>query len=297
MTMHDRTDNHATTDDQPTIPRRTLLGVGALLGTSVLTGCLSDDGGATSPDGTGTPAGDDEEAGRFRLLISDQPVAIDDFDSLTVWLDEARVFPEGSPDDDDADTPTPTPDSTPEPTPSPTPNESDDNSTADGLDANISSADGQQGFFFLDLEDASVDLTQVIGDKAIEVFDGELEAGRYTKIELYPSDVEGIVDDEEVTVHIPSDRLQIVTPFEIVAGEELSFVFDINVVRRGQGDEYNLTPVIAESGVVGEDLEGIEEIDPDEDDDDGADDDEETGENEEDGTDGENGGDSDDNDD
>ena len=58
---------------------------------------------------------------------------------------------------------------------------------------------------------------------------------------------------------IPSGKLQIVKPFEIEPGEELSFVFDINVVRKGSEGGYNLLPVISESGVAGEDVE-VEEI-------------------------------------
>lgn len=268
-----------TTDSQ--LPRRRILGAGAMVGASLLAGCLADDDDDADTTPTSTPEA--ETAGRFRLLISDQPVAIDDFDSLTVTLDEARVFgeeaadPEPTPTPDeptptptpDEPTPTPTPDEptptpTPdEPTPTPTPNETPTDG-ATGLDSDNAE---QRGYFMLDLEDAAVDLTEVVGDRAIEVFDGELAPGRYTKIELYPSDVEGIVDGEGVTVHVPSDRLQLTKPFELGPDETVGFVFDINVVRRGQNDEYNLTPVIGESGVIGEDLEGIEEIDPDDPDD------------------------------
>ena len=91
------------------------------------------------------------------------------------------------------------------------------------------------------------------------MFDGELREGRYTKIELYAADVVGVVDDEEVEVKIPSGKLQIVKSFEVRAGETVSFVFDINVVKRGPNG-YNLLPVISESGVAGEDVE-VEEVD------------------------------------
>lgn len=269
--------------------RRSFIGAGAVAGTALLAGCTTETLTSGPGDDDAEPdesAGGDDHTGRFRLLVSDQPVAIDDFDSLNVTLDSARIFgktheaeEENTPTPEATPLPTPTPDEptpspTPtsdEPTPTPTPDEEDNPDEASSSTTDEAEDDGRQdGFFTLDLEDATVDLTEVIGDKAIEVFDGELPAGQYTKIELYPSDVVGIVDGEEVTVHVPSDKLQIVMPFEVTAGETVSFVFDINVVRRGQSGEYNLTPVIAKSGVVGRDLDDIEEIDPDEDGDDVA---------------------------
>ena len=57
-----------------------------------------------------------------------------------------------------------------------------------------------------------------------------------------------------VTLKLPSSKLQIVKPFEIVEGEPaVDFVFDIAVVAAGneespQGIKYLLVPVISESG-------------------------------------------------
>jgi hypothetical protein len=108
---------------------------------------------------------------------------------------------------------------------------------------------------------ATVDMTQVVGEKSVEVLEVSLEEGTYSKIELYASEVKGLVGGEEVEVTVPSDKLQIVRPFEIKAEETTKFVFDINVVKKGQTDEYNLLPVIGKSGVVGKDLkeEEVEE--------------------------------------
>lgn len=258
----------------PTARRRQVIAVGASLGATLLAGCSTDVAGDGS-DGSGgeTPtdaAGDGEsDTGTFRLLISDQPVAIDQFDSLEVTFDRARVFRgEGADDGEATDTPTPERSETPTEaeetetetatetetgTPSPTPTATS-TETAEADD----DPDEQQGFLVLDLDGATVDLTQVVGDKAIGVFEGELPEGRYTKIELYAAGVDGIVDGESVSVKIPSGKLQIVKPFEVAAGETLSFVFDINVVEKGQTGEYNLLPVIAKSGVVGEEVEADE---------------------------------------
>lgn len=48
----------------------------------------------------------------------------------------------------------------------------------------------------------------------------------------------------------------------MAAGESVSFVFDVNVVKRGKTGEYNLLPVISESGVAAEDVE-VTEVDED----------------------------------
>jgi len=121
---------------------------------------------------------------------------------------------------------------------------------------------GDAGFTTFDLSGESVDLTQVVGNKAMSVLDETLAPGRYTKIELHAADVTGIVDGEEANVKIPSGKLMLTKPFEVVAGESVSFVFDINVVQRGKGNDYNLLPVIGESGVAGKDVE-VDEVDED----------------------------------
>jgi hypothetical protein len=96
---------------------------------------------------------------------------------------------------------------------------------------------------------------------SIGVLDGKLATGQYSKIELYVSDVEGIVGGESVPVKVPSNKLQITKSFEITPGGTVDFIFDISVVEKGQGG-YNLLPVISKSGVAGEDVD-VEEVDAD----------------------------------
>lgn len=157
----------------------------------------------------------------LRVLVSDAPADIADFEYLTVQLSKARIFSgEGS----------------------------------------------EEGFEEREI-DASVDLTQLVGETATEVLSTNLEPGTYTKIELYVGSVDAKAKNDTVDVMIPSEKLQIVKPFTITEGETTTFVFDINVVRKGMGNEYNLLPVISESGVVGEDLEEdeVNEVESDED--------------------------------
>lgn len=250
-------DYKRTTDHLDDVGRRTFLAAGSGLSAITFAGCVSENG---STDGEPT----DEETqtgstadGNFRLLISDMPADIGDFDRLDVSFDSARVFDgeSGEPDTDDADGEH---DSDADP-------ESDDEDVPETGDETNDGIDRRRGFYVLDLEGATVDLTTVIGDKATPVFDGELSPGTYEKIELHVEDVEGIVDGKEADVKVPSEKLQITHPFEIEGDESVSFVFDINVVKRGQGNDYNLTPVISESGVAGEDV-AVEEVPADEDD-------------------------------
>ncbi|WP_206043396.1 DUF4382 domain-containing protein [Haloarcula rubripromontorii] len=241
--------------------RRRFIATGAGVGVGLLAGCSgSSDSGSdgTSDDGTSDDAtmADGGAVGAFRLLISDQPAAIGDFDSLNVSFSRARIFRASEETEDTATetatadpTGTATADSTEAETTDPTETETPDDDADEDADG---------GFVVRDLDGATVDLTEVVGDRAIGVLDGELEAGRYSKIELYAESVEGVVDGESVDVKIPSGKLQITKPFEVVAGESVEFVFDINVVKKGNGG-YNLLPVISESGVAGRDVD-VEEV-------------------------------------
>jgi hypothetical protein len=196
--------------------RRNFLTTTGAVGIALLAGC----------------AGDGTETGEFRLLISDQPTVIDDFDSLNVTISSARIFRAG-----------------------------DDEEVTTGVINETSTETGNgEGFIEFEFDAETVDLTQVTGDRAVAVLEDELEAGQYTGIELHVDSAEGVVEGEDVDVKVPSNRLRIARPFEIAADEELGFVFDINVIRKGTMDEYNLLPVIGKSGVVGEDVE-VEEVD------------------------------------
>ncbi len=157
--------------------------------------------------------------GELKLLVSDAPADIGDFEYLIIEFSEARIFR-----------------------------------------ANSSNHET------FSLEGKSADLTELIDEKALEILTAELESGRYNKIELYVESVDAQVDNESVEVKVPSDNLKIVKAFDIVPDEETTFVFDINVVKKGQGG-YNLLPVIAKSGVVGKDIDDdeVDEIDNEED--------------------------------
>ncbi|MGM5481305.1 MAG: DUF4382 domain-containing protein [Nanobdellota archaeon] len=144
----------------------------------------------------------------FRLLVSDAPADIADFDYLDIQLSKTRIF---------------------------------------------RAEENESGFEEREIN-VTVDLTRLVGEVSTEVLSVELEPGNYSKIELYVDSVEANVDNETANVKVPSEKLQITNSFEIFEDNVTSFVFDINVVKKGPGSEYNLLPVISESGVVGKDL-------------------------------------------
>lgn len=127
----------------------------------------------------------------------------------------------------------------------------------------VEANDSETGFEIRDLNYSQANLTELVGEKALPILNTSLEAGKYSKIELHIEEIKAVlISNETAAVIIPSEKLQIVKPFEITSNETTKFVFDINVVRKGQSYEYNLLPVIAKSGVVGEDVTDIEELEP-----------------------------------
>ncbi|MFP3909766.1 MAG: DUF4382 domain-containing protein [Archaeoglobaceae archaeon] len=165
------------------------------------------------------------EYGTFQLLVSDRPADIEDFEHLNVTLSKARVFKAGG------------------------------FRYGYGYGYGYGSEEGQTGFKIIDFENKTVDLTKLVGPKSLPISEIELPAGKYTKVELYVDDVEAeLKAGGNADVMVPSGKLMITKNFNIIPGEETTFVFDINVIKKGHSNNYNLLPVISESGVVGEDL-------------------------------------------
>ena len=222
------------------VRRREVVATGVGIGAALIAGCTGEAEGPSSTDAGDAVA----SSGRFRLLVSDAPADIDDFEELVVTLDGARLFhadeetESNETDDEEMET-----------------NETDDEEMETNETDDDAAADTQAGFTTVEIDDATVDLTQVIGADAVSVFDGDLAEGRYAKLELNVAAAEGIVDGESVAVKVPSERLQITKPFTVRPDETVDFVFDITVVKRGQTNGYILQPVVSESGVAGRDVE------------------------------------------
>jgi len=104
---------------------------------------------------------------------------------------------------------------------------------------------------------ATVDLTQLKGANSSLVDQYELESGNYTKVFLDVSEVDAtLTSGESADVKLPSGKLQLTQNFTVESGSSIDFVYDINVVEKGN-DGYNLLPVASESGT---DVE-IDEVD------------------------------------
>ncbi len=100
----------------------------------------------------------------------------------------------------------------------------------------------------------TVDLTQLQGDRATEIWRGDLAAGDYVSVHLSVSSTEGILAStgETVEVMLPSDTLRITSPFTVEESDQpVEFIFDITVHRAGgptTHPRYILLPQAGESG-------------------------------------------------
>jgi hypothetical protein len=143
-----------------------------------LAGCSGGDSGAANGTASGT----------FRLLVSDQPIAIEDFDSLDVtlstarlsWVDADEEIRPGVANGTATGGATPTPDS--------------------GTEGTEDS--GGEGVIEFDLDGAAVGPTQVKGERAVSVLEDELGEGRYSGVELQVANGKRAVDGETVEVMV-----------------------------------------------------------------------------------------------
>lgn len=145
--------------------------------------------------------------GSFAFLISDQPNAIEDFESLNVTI------------------------------------------TSIGLLLGDESGEWVE----LTPQLTQVDLTQLKGENAQEIWSGSVPEGQYTKVFINVSDVQGVLKETGIIVDIklPSGRLQINSSFEVTPESAVSFVYDITVVaagRPGDPNKYIIKPQAGESG-------------------------------------------------
>jgi len=95
-----------------------------------------------------------------------------------------------------------------------------------------------------------VDLTDLQGNRAQEIWRGDVPEGEYIKVFIEVSQVSGILWDsgEEVDIKLPSSKLQISKPFRVGSSELINFVYDLTVVKAGKSGQYILKPQINQSG-------------------------------------------------
>ncbi|MFC3959040.1 DUF4382 domain-containing protein [Halovivax cerinus] len=187
------------------------------------------------------------ERGTVRFYVSDEPNRIDDFETLDVTVSAVAFKPAGEDDESGGNE-------------SETDGGSDASNESETDDGNESDApeSGRGGWDEYDLDDPTVDLTQLKGPKATVLDELDVPTGEYVAVDMFVADTHAVLTDgTETTLKIPSERLKIRTPFTVAADEELDFVYDIAPKKAGQSGRYILTPVISESGTEAE----IEEVD------------------------------------
>lgn len=97
-----------------------------------------------------------------------------------------------------------------------------------------------------------VDLSKLQGELTYPIVNADLALGEYEWIKLSVSKIEATKNGTAVEIKLPGEELKIMKGFTI-SNETTNFIFDISLVAKGNG-EYNLKPVISESGVVGKDI-------------------------------------------
>jgi hypothetical protein len=177
-------------------------------------GCKETPSLAPTPSPAPTPAPAPAPAtttgiDNFRLLISDDVNAIEDFEHLYVTITSVGVHQSGESGGWHILDPEPNPDG--------------DNVTG-------------------------IDLKPLVGQNALAIWSGTLPEGEYTKVFIYVESVQGILNGgAELEIKLPSGKLQISKPFTI-GDDVVNFVYDITVIKTGKSDKYILKPQIAQSG-------------------------------------------------
>ncbi len=110
--------------------------------------------------------------------------------------------------------------------------------------------DEESQWIELEPEVEVVDLTLLQGDKAQEIWRGNVPEGQYTKVFVHVSNVSGILEATgmPVSVRLPSERLQISVPFEITGDSIVNFVYDVTVIKAEESGQYILKPQVGQSG-------------------------------------------------
>ncbi|MBB6647718.1 DUF4382 domain-containing protein [Halobellus ruber] len=270
---------------------RNAVAAALVAGLVLLAGCS---GGLTgTPDGTtgesaldgGTTAEEIEgETGTVNVYISDERNDIDDFEHLNVTISRVGVKPAGDDsdgedaDDEDADdtetedvnTETATTESGETETETPDADEADDSDADDDVDdADQDDSEGESEWIEYEVDNRTVDLTELKGKNATKLSSLDVPNGSYEKVFVHVSEVEGTLKDgSDQRVKLPSGKLQLNSAFTVGDGEEVDFVFDITAIKAGNSGKYILKPVISESGTDVEIDDVDEEDDEREDDDD-----------------------------
>jgi len=247
------------------------------------------DGSADATTTTSSDGGDDAaRTGTVNFYVSDEQNAIADFEHLNVTIERVTLVradgdAEAEADAGDAETETETETDAETETEADTANDTDaeanasveveieanatanttngsastngsvdadaDIETEEADDANDTDAAEGESSVTYEVDNVTVDLTELQGENASLVGEYDVPEGNYTKVFVHVSDVNGTLKTgEQVNVKLPSNKLQLNTDFEVGNGESVDFVFDITAFNAGNSGKYILKPVVSESG-------------------------------------------------
>ncbi len=96
----------------------------------------------------------------------------------------------------------------------------------------------------------TVDVAQLQGDKAQEIWRGDVPVGQYSQAFIYVSEVRGKLKatGQTIEIKLPSRKLHLSKPFEVTADAVTSFTYDLTVVATGRNGKYILKPQVDQSG-------------------------------------------------
>ena len=262
---------------------RHALAAALVAGLVLLAGCSGGFTGASDGTATEESALDGEttaeeiqgETGTVNMYISDERNAIEEFEHLNVTITRVGVKPAGDDGGDEADADDSdgtddanTTDAAATDTETPEADEEDDEPDVDDAEregADDDEADGDDAedgeWVEYEVDNRTVDLTQLKGANATKLSTLERANGTYEKVFVYVSTVDGTLKDgSDQRVKLPSGKLQLDSEFTVGDGEEVDFVFDITAFEAGNSGKYILKPVISESGTDVE-IDDVDEAD------------------------------------
>ncbi|QFU82040.1 DUF4382 domain-containing protein [Natronorubrum aibiense] len=216
-------------------------------------GCVGGLGGEPASD-SATDDSSSDGAGTVAFYVSDEPNRIDDFEHLNVTITKVGFKQTKAAADDGNESTGDAVNGT----------DADDADEGNETAENDTDADGaaDERWLEYDVDERTVDLTELKGENATVVDEFDLPAGAYETVFIYVSDTEGVLTDgTETNVKLPSEKLKLQTPFTVGDGDSIDFVYDIAPHKAGQSGKYILKPVIGQSG-TGDDVE-IRDIDAD----------------------------------
>lgn len=111
-------------------------------------------------------------------------------------------------------------------------------------------------------ETTEADLVELQGERAQQLWRGDLPKGEYQTVFVHVDSIEGMLAGSGALadVKLPSDKLHLETRFSVTGTDAVEFVFDITVHRTGSAGEetrYILSPQASESG-IGQEIDPIQ---------------------------------------